>query len=58
MSVTNQEEYKTKIGETISIQLNDKIWEVSCWDKNDECRWYKEYLDKNKAYEEFNRWKS
>lgn len=57
MTVTNQEEYKTKAGETISIQLNNKTWEVACWDKNDESRWYKEYLDEDKARKEFNRWK-
>ena len=57
MTVSNQQEYKLPSGEIISIQLNEKIWEVACWTDNDECRWYKEYSDEALAKKEYERWK-
>lgn len=59
MSVTNQEEYETPSGDVVSIQYDaDKgIWEVACWDANDECRWYKEFRSPSDARTEFERFK-
>ena len=57
MSVTDQDEYQTANGETVSIQNNSGTWEVACWGANDECRWYKEYRTETEARAEFERWR-
>lgn len=59
MTITNMEEYKTPLDETISIQFSVEggCWEVTCWDNEDRCRWYKEYDNETAARKEYNRWK-
>lgn len=59
MTVSNHEEYQTANGETISIQQNDVggVWEVGCWDADDQCRWYKEFDKSTEARAEFERWR-
>ena len=59
MSISGQEEYKNSIGETFSIQfsIEGNCWEVACWDKYDQCRWYKEFDNEEIARKEYNRWK-
>lgn len=57
--MTNQDEYKTNEGQTISIQYDTakKHWEVACWNEDDTNHWYSEFVDEAAARAEFERWR-
>jgi len=55
--MTDQEEYKLPNGQTISIQNNNNIWEVACWNSDDTCHWYKEFDNEDDARIEFERFR-
>lgn len=55
--VDSQEEYKLKNKQTISIQRNNNIWEVACWNTDDTAHWYKEYSSEEVARKEFEKFR-
>lgn len=53
------EEYTTPDGEAITIQYDDvrEMWEVACWDADEQCRWYLEFPTEIEARAEYERWR-
>lgn len=60
MTISNQDEYVSPSGQTVSIQLNVErmIWEVACWNEDDSNHWYLVFKNKEEAFKEFNRWRT
>lgn len=58
--ITNQQEYVSPSGQTVSIQLDveKQTWEVACWNEDGSNHWYLEFKNHEKALQEYNRWRT